>query len=393
MKRKKQKIIVIVLLVLILLSLLIFGVLELLAQTLWKKDSDSDEPSYPQSLIDSSLREGDSLDGEMSKIKIRHYDVSYEEVEGEVYFSGRWFAKSVKGQEAMVTVTQGAMMYFKVQGATSVDLCFVNNHDLETPYFAYIIDGGEPIRQQITDSIIPLPDAKTHVVQVVIDGITEREDKWSGEKGVAFTGLICDGDVVAVKPQQKRILFYGDSITEGIMTLSGNAISDYNSSTHAFSWYTAQMLNAEPYFIGYGSTGIINTGSFATTYDSLNYLSQTRTISENDLPDCDLIVLEVGTNDFGVTPDVFVPEYQKVIETLHERYPEVSILCIVPFIPEHAEDVADAISQYDYCTLVDTSQWEITYSDEIEVHPDDNGSRYIANELARIAVQGGYVIE
>ena len=295
--------------------------------------------------------------------------------------SGRWFEKVINGETAWVTVNQGAMIHFRTEGAESAKLRFTEISRLETPYYAYIVDGGEPVRKKITDGSILLPDRGKHEICVVIDGITEREDKWYGEIGVAFHGIECDGRVRGTAPKQKTILFIGDSITEGIMTLSDHAVSDYNSATHSFPWYTAKNLDAEPYFVGFGGSGIVAEGSFQTNSVALDYYSVSRPIPESDMPDCSLAVINTGTNDHGVESDVFTEGYRELLLKVHDRYPDAKVVCMIPFNQSHAGDIRSAAKDYSWCHIVETEGWEISYSDE-GLHPDAAGSKVIGDNLA-----------
>lgn len=302
----------------------------------------------------------------------------YIETENPVEFSGRWFSKKIDGKSLMVTVNDGAMLYFKAEGTDHVTAEFVEISQLETPYFAYIIDEGEPVRQKITDAVIMLPDRDEHVVQIVIDGMAEQEDKWNGEIGVAFHKIDGNGGkITGVVPEQKRIMFIGDSITEGVMALGDAAVSRCNSATNSFPWYTAKELGAEPYFVGFGATGIVKTGSFNNCSNMLDYYSAARAA---EIPECDLIVLNMGTNDLDVDSSVFVEGYREVVLKLHDRYPDVQIVCMIPFTQLHREDIHNAVTDYTWCHVVETSEWELTYTEGI--HPDQEGAKKAAAYLA-----------
>lgn len=309
-------------------------------------------------------------------LKMRDFDS-----ESGFTLSGRWFEKEINGETAWVTVNQGAMIYFQTEGTESVELRFIDISKLETPYYACIVDGGEPVRKKITDGKVLLPDRGKHEICVVIDGITEREDKWYGETGVAFCGIECEGKVSGIVSKQKKIMFIGDSITEGIMTLSDNAVSDYNSATHSFPWYTAANLEAEPYFVGFGATGIIATGSFHTNSVAFDHYSVSRPIPENDMPDCSLVVVNTGTNDQGVESNVFVEGYRELLLKIHNRYPDIQVVCMIPFNQSHADDIREAVKDYGWCLIAETDGWEISYSDG-GVHPDAAGSKAIGDKLA-----------
>lgn len=303
--------------------------------------------------------------------------------------SGRWFEKEIDGQKAWVTLNDGAMIYFEVKGTDVIDVHFLEITALETPYYAYVIDDGEPVRQLITESRIVLPDDKEHRITVVVDGMTELEDKWNGEIGVAFTGVDCDsGKITGFIPGNKRILFIGDSITEGVMALSDEANSNGNSATHSFPWYTAKQLNAEPYFIGYGATGIFMTGSFSRGIDMLDYLSASRPISKEDIPACDLVVINMGTNDYEIDGETFTQGYSEFLLKLHDRYPQIKIICMIPFLQLHSDDIRKAAEEFPWCVVAETAEWEITYTDGI--HPDAAGAEQVGERLAELIREEGW---
>lgn len=297
--------------------------------------------------------------------------------------SGRWFEKEIDGQKAWVALNDGAMIYFKVEGTEALNVHFREITALETPYYAYIIDNGEPVRQLITESRILLPDDKEHWVTVVVDGMTEFEDKWNGEIGVAFTGIDSgSGETEGFLPEKKRILFVGDSITEGVMALSSEANSNGNSATHSFPWYTAKQLDAEPYFMGYGGIGIVMAGSFAPCADMLDHLSAARPVSKEEMPACDLAVINIGTNDHEAEPEVFIEGYKEVLQKLHEIYPHIKIFCMIPFTQLHSEDIKAVAGEFPWCEVVETAGWDITYTDG--VHPDAAGAEQVGKRLAEL---------
>lgn len=302
--------------------------------------------------------------------------------------SGRWYQKEIDGVLCNNTVTQGSMVHFQIEGTPNFDIKFVDKTMLETPYFAYIIDNGEPHRQKISDGHVELPDEEAHQVTLIMDGMSEREFKWSGEIGFAFSDIDGhDGIVKGVVENKKTIMFVGDSIFEGIMTLGNESKSEYNSACHSLSWYTAKKLDAEPYFIAYGSSGITEGGSFNTATNSLDYLSETRPISSTDYPKCDLIIINTGTNDFNASDKDFLEGYSELIRKIHSRYPQNAIVCMVPFKQTHAQQIREAAGKYEYAYIVETQDWNLSYSDGI--HPDDEGAKRGAKLLVDFITSKG----
>lgn len=296
------------------------------------------------------------------------------------YYMGRWFDKDIDGIPHKVTLTDGAHLYFMVENATSFDVVFTVITTGAEPYFAYSIDGGEPVRQHITEPTVTLPDTGRHTVRIIADGMTEGEGKWDQEKGFAVRSVTPSegGSIIGIKPTEKVIFFYGDSITEGIRALNMNATSDGNSATNAYSWQCAETLGVTPYLIGYGATGILMTGSFHTMQNAIDYLSDGRPVDDSVIPD--VIVVNHGTNDGGQNRKTFEDALTATLSHLRKTYPNTPIVYLIPFNQAHARVIASAVESMDNAYVVETKGWEITYTDGL--HPDAAGARYAGERLA-----------
>lgn len=296
------------------------------------------------------------------------------------YYMGRWFDKDIDGIPHKVTLTDGAHLYFMVEKATSFDVTFTVITEGAEPYFAYSIDGGEPVRQHITEPTVTLPDNGRHTVRIIADGITEGVGKWGKEKGFALKSVTPSegGSLIGIRPTEKVIFFYGDSITEGIRALNMNATSDGNSATNAYSWQCAETLGVTPYLIGYGASGIIMRGSFHTMLNAIDYLSNGRPVDHSVIPD--VIVVNHGTNDGGQNRRLFEEELKKTLEHLRETYPDTPIVYLIPFTQAHARVIANVVADMENAHVIETKKWEISYTDGI--HPDAAGAKYAGEKLA-----------
>ena len=205
----------------------------------------------------------------LAEVTYRNFELTGER---EPFYIGRWFDKKINGVPHKVTLTDGAYFCFLIEGAESFEVNFTVITTGEEPYFAYSIDGAEPVRQHITDSEVALPDSGRHTVRIIADGMTEGEGKWEQEKGFALRSVVPagGGKIFGIRPTEKVIFFYGDSITEGIRALNMSASSNGNSATHAYSWQCAETLGVTPYLVGYGATGIISKGSFHTMKNAID---------------------------------------------------------------------------------------------------------------------------
>lgn len=307
-------------------------------------------------------------------------------LEESIGFSGRWFEKEIDGKNLKVSVNAGSTIYFMIEGTNKFDIVFYKMENFTQPYYAYSIDGGEMVRREISENHVTLPDMGPHIVQIVVDGLDGNDNKWEQEIGLAFERIeTFGGTIKGVLPKQKRILFIGDSITEGSMINCFVPLAQSNSATAAFPWKTAELLNAEPYYIGYASSGITEKGIFSTTSMMLDYFSKDRPIEEDKIPNCDLIVLFVGTNDADADKEEFKNGYEEVLLKLHERYPEVNIVCMIPFTQSQREEIIKIGNSYSWCYVVETKEWDISYSDGI--HPNAEGTDVIAGNLSKYILE------
>ena len=305
--------------------------------------------------------------------------------EDEPFYVGRWFDKDIEGTPHKVTLTDGAHLYFLIENATSFDVTFTVITTGEEPYFAYSIDGAEPIRQHITEPTVTLPDTGRHTVRIIADGMTEGEGKWDQEKGFAIKSVTPaeGGSIVGIKPTEKVVFFYGDSITEGIRALNMNATSDGNSATNAYSWQCAETLGVTPYLIGYGASGIIMTGSFSTMQNAIDYLSDGRPVEDGVIPD--VIVVNHGTNDGGQSRKTFEEALTATLTHLREKYPNTPIVYLIPFNQAHSRVIPGVVEDMDNAYVVETKGWKISYTDG--VHPDAAGAKAAGEQLAAALIE------
>lgn len=342
-----------------------------------------DKPDYETNKdelisINGYLSKGFTLKNKVTQ----NFIPNYIELDSEYGFIGRWFNKTINDTVYKVTVNQGSEIHFKVKNCESIN---VNWYAMTTgvAYFTYSIDGAEPTRQSIANPLITLPDTEEHIIRITTDGITERIGKWENEIGFAFAGVdIGNGEIKGLMPLNKLIAFYGDSITEGIRTLGiveeGGDMGETNSASNAYPYFCTQKLNAIPYYIGFGATGITVDGSFQKCIKAIDYFSKTRKV---DTIYPDLIVINHGTNDLASTNETFKTEYNKVLNKLHIKYPGVKIVCLIPFAQGKANAIRECAEGKEYCSVIETSNWGVTYTSD-RTHPDSAGSKIAGEKLA-----------
>ena len=311
--------------------------------------------------------------------------IRYIPSEDDVSFSGRWFEKEIDGVMHHVTVNDGSELYFAVSGTDRVSVNFTVITEQKTPYFAVSVDGKEPVRQKITDPEVRLPDTGRHILRVITDGITESEKKFTEERGFAFRGVDpCGGVLEGVKPDAKTVMFFGDSITEGVRALSMDADSDGNSATHSYPWYCCLKLGMIPVNVGFAASGVVGAGSFAPCLDALDRLSASRTT--DGIPAPDIVVVAHGHNDVWFKDTDVRPRYRAVLERLHEKYPDAVIISLIPFSQTHAQTISECAAEYDFVHLISTEGWNPDTTDGIHLNAAGakSAGERLADEISKI---------
>lgn len=307
----------------------------------------------------------------------------------ECTFFGRWFDHTVGGKEYKATNADGSSFAFRVCGATKLN---VGLYPITTPeyipYYAYSIDGGEFVRQKVTDTTIHIPDNGEHWVWVVVDGMGENDPvpggKWYGSVGVYLGGITTDGVVCGVDCANRQIMFIGDSIVEGINVFGEGATADTNSAINGFAFRTARMLNAIPLLCGYGGTAVLGNSSFHRPIEAIEYNANGIPVNKQTP---DIICVEHGYNDGTLvstgayTSEDFKREYNALLDRIKTKYPGVQIVCMIPFKQSMKTEIEECAESRRDCHVIDTEDWGITYTDN--AHPDSHGSMIAAEKLSR----------
>lgn len=305
----------------------------------------------------------------------------YSEIVDQVGFMGRWFDKTVNGVQTKTTINQGSELYFKVKNTKKINVNFVLNSDLETPYFAYSIDGSAMKRQLITTPSLPAVTTDEHIVRVVIDGLNEHEDKWKGEKGVSFKNVTVDlgGTVTGVLPKNRKIMFFGDSITEGIRVLSMDANPNGNSATGAWPFIASEQLNSISYRVGFGASGV-TTGGSGYVPPLLQNIDSMTASKTTPYYEPDIVVVNIGTNDGKSTSSNFITQFNTTLDRLSIKYSGTPIFVILPFNGAKRSEITTCVSDRTNVYLVDTAGWGVSTTDG--VHPNQAGGITAGNKTA-----------
>lgn len=223
-----------------------------------------------------------------------------------LYFSP--FAWQVT-KDLAATINTGSYIKFLASG-TLLNFKFDVSH-MVTPVSEvyWRVDNGPQTLALVQDSVsVTIPANNTagipyHSIEVFVKSSTERANRWSAAGNstrIILTGIESDGALAPWIPSDANLLIYGDSITEGVLTLGGSQPfdTDHNDAAVVYSHVLGSLLGAEAGVIGFGASGLTHRGSGGVVAlgESWNQLWDGVPRSFTS-PKPDLIVLNEGTND------------------------------------------------------------------------------------------------
>ena len=205
-----------------------------------------------------------------------------------------------------------------------------------------------------------------------------------------FTALEFSGRFLE-KPRDSafRIEFVGDSITAGVCNLGINgktgAEPEYSDTTQTYAFLAARELRADFAVIAQGGAAFTpNTGTgvqMAAIYeytDFVRYPDRKWAFQDN----CDLVVVNLGTNDFSKTAAEITKYALELSHTLRTYHPDAAmIFCsgmmnnqVGPLLREMAENLGGEGAGFYYVRLPQNNEGSGT-------HPNAAGNAQAADVL------------
>lgn len=345
------------------------------------------------------------------------YMLDYEEINGAEYgFNGRWFDKTVDTVACKATFTAGSEFYFKVTGTTSVQLSLKSDNGLPAS-LAVSINGRTPVRYLPADLkgnlflVNGLDKNATYIFRIIVDGLREyADDKWNQQVSFNFEKAIVDngGVITGLKPKNKKILYFGDSITEGVLAMGNTTLGSTpagNSAIGTYHFTASHLLNAVSFPAGYGATGITVSGNGNVPKCStvIDNLYKDTAMVYPDISEIGAIVINHGTNDGSgsadrgfVSTEDFILQYEGVLKQLSDKFPNVPILAVAPFGGSNAANINTAVTNFKtnnptlagnvhYIDVGRNAQGAFELTDAL--HPTSKGGKDLGTRLANAIEQ------
>lgn len=248
------------------------------------------------------------------------------------------------GSQVATSVNPGAYLNFCFTGTNLQIACDVTQNLAPFPQIWVTIDGQAPQLFTAAATITPIIPAATaswpvHTVEIQFKSATCTQSRWSPQntslKITSFT-LALGATVSSMTAYTKNVLIYGDSISEGYLSISavGNS-TDASVSDSSLAWAYRQRaaLGANIGVVAFTGSGLTVTGNgnvppLTTTWNML-WGGQLRNFS----PAPDLIVLNEGTNDGAkkATAAAVQAAMTTVLQNLVATCPATRIVVLQPY--------------------------------------------------------------
>jgi lysophospholipase L1-like esterase len=297
-----------------------------------------------------------------------------------IVLEGQW------GQQpgVAITVNSGSRISFSYAGER-LQLLFDTDGLTVAPHLWITVDDGEPSLHVLDGPVIELsaPDGR-HQVSVVVKDVNEHVNRWNPpfECAVVFAGLVLDVRSalrLSGRPGGPRLEFYGDSITQGVRSLSEHPESEGADGTTSYAYLTARAFGATSYQVGFGSQGISKPGNgeVPAGVDSFGW-NFAGSPAERVEPS-DVVVINLGVND----PTLEIEEYADYVRRVRAAYPSATLVSLTPFNGKHADTIQAAVKSLDDPNLVciDSTGWINEDDCTDQVHPTVAGHTKIATHL------------
>ncbi|MFE7838092.1 GDSL-type esterase/lipase family protein [Streptomyces sp. NPDC057474] len=298
-------------------------------------------------------------------------------------YEGHWSRTA----EAAVTVNSGSRLRFRFTGG-SVRAQF-DATSVTVPAQIYVSVDGGPKRLYAVDRSdldIGAPGRGPHTVELSVKDVFSRANRWTPplETGVVLTGI--RGRLLPRHDARKReLVFYGDSITQGVLALCAVNTSDCADGTAAYPTLVADALHASLTQVGFGRQGVLRTGNGGVPDAGSAYGWNHAGSPARSDRNADVIVVNQGTNDTAYGPAEFRPAYRAYLVRMRTAAPHARILALRPFDGSHADDIAAVVDELaDRRTeFVDTTGWLSAADGDFHdtVHPSAQGHLRVADRL------------
>ncbi|MGW3951113.1 GDSL-type esterase/lipase family protein [Streptomyces sp. NPDC004752] len=295
-----------------------------------------------------------------------------------------------------ITPNSGSQLRFRFTGHILRGK-FDTSTTVSPPQIYVSIDGEAPQLHRVDRDLVdftPTPlTGNQHTADIVVKDIDEHENRWvvPMRSGLHFTGLqLAPGaSLLPTTPSDTlRLVFYGDSITQGVMALGAEATVDCADGTKSFGYLTGRAFQATTHLVGFGGQGLLRPGNggVGTADQSLGWNFHGSPVDPQFEPHA--VIVNQGTNDHSYDGAAFRPAYHRYLDRIRGIHPHAWLFAMRPFGGYHAEDIAWAVAHTAdaRAVYVDTTGWLSPSQGDFndDCHPNMRGHAKAARRLTAV---------
>ena len=265
---------------------------------------------------------------------------------------GRWS----KTQNCAIATATGSTIEFAFYGDMAVMHFNMTWSEHPYPHLWIIVDDGAKIEVPMDSYIRIAPQTEgLHIVKVIYKCSVEMQHRWYEPLigKIAFEGVEVDAAGALPPNTKKTIEFVGDSITEGVLideSYMKNEVDQLNrvyqdDVTATYAYLTAQNLNLEPIFMGYGAVGITHggCGSVPKVVDAYPYCYCGAPITHDS---ADYILMNHGANVRGHSSEEYISGYEELLNLIIKINPNSKLIVLSAFVGCFAEELEKFVLEY-----------------------------------------------
>ncbi|MEU8221080.1 pectinesterase family protein [Kribbella sp. NPDC048915] len=235
-----------------------------------------------------------------------------------------------------------------------------------------------------------LDPAVAHTAEIAVKDVNEYENRWNLplQSGVVWEKIeLAPGAKLIPLPTttERRIEFYGDSITQGVMALCPELGSDCADGTKAYPHLVGAAFGADTNQVGFGKQGILQPGHGNVGTAEESYGRHLAGFPATGF-DPGAIVVNFGTNDAAYSSAEFTPAYLRYLRMVRAAEPQALIVALRPFNGTHADDIKTAVTAVKdrRIVYVDTTGWLGPDDFNGTTHPNIRGHQVAAAEMTAV---------
>jgi hypothetical protein len=311
-----------------------------------------------------------------------------------ISYVGGWGRVQNGDQDSMVTVNSSSQIYLSFTGQHIAALFDLDKIDCLEQIVVKVDHGQWKLFTIDKPQIAFFPaglNEGTHRLEVVVKALDSKAGRWLPplRSAVKFRGFELDSgaqvDREALIERRPRLMFLGDSITQGDGIKGTNAASVMNGDALAsYAWLAGEALGTTHFQIAFPGQGVLTSDSRevppAIFSFGWNFAGSAADFSGGP----DFLVINLGLNDAGISSSEFIQSYIGLLHEIRERCPQTIVFAVRPYGGERQhDDVATSVKMFadPRVSYVDSAGWlsESDFTDRL--HLNIVGSKKAAARL------------